>query len=179
MDVVFLKVKIGLRPNGHADYPDWTTLPLAAAGADQAAKQALVDAQTLVKWRYDKVSGHAEETPDSPVGQQWGMLGVTQAFATEALAQWPTLVTQMTPAEAAAFWADRATAHLPSDRVDADYLNGLAAQRTLLVARGKPTTRIDTVIDRALNRDRPESGVRRNREKSFGDFIADRNLTVL
>ena len=24
-----IKVKIGLRPNGHADHPDWTSMPLA------------------------------------------------------------------------------------------------------------------------------------------------------
>ena len=32
MDVAAIRVKIGLRPNGHADHPDWKLLPSAASG---------------------------------------------------------------------------------------------------------------------------------------------------
>ena len=65
-DVQFIKVKIGLKPNGHAKYPDWEALPLAAAGSTREDRQALVRAAQPVKWQYDKRSGHTDDTADSP-----------------------------------------------------------------------------------------------------------------
>jgi len=80
MDIAAIKVKIGLRQNGHADHPDWNKLPMAKGGKDPATHMFLGG------WKYDKTSGHQEVSADSPMGMQWGMLLVTEQLATEALA---------------------------------------------------------------------------------------------
>ena len=61
---------------------------------------------------YDKVSGHQEETADSPRGQQWGLLLVPDAFAQQAVTRFPAECSILTEAEAEAFYETKAVAHL-------------------------------------------------------------------
>ncbi len=52
MDAAAIRVKIGLRPNGHADHPDWNLLPMAQADPPtDPAKHML-----LGGWKYDKTT---------------------------------------------------------------------------------------------------------------------------
>lgn len=161
MELIPLKVKIGLRPNGHADHPDWKKLPLAQGGNAQER----IDQHMIVSWRYDKTSGHQEDTPDSPVGMQWGMILVTEQFAVEAATVFPDLITRMTEAEAKDFWENKAHAHLSEYKHDTLTLQGLVAERDLSVTRGRPTEELDKRIDKALNPDDPTPGVKRVPDK--------------
>lgn len=160
-DVVPIKAKIGLRPNGHADHPDWQKLPLAAS-ADPASHM-------IAKWKYDKTSGHQEATPDSPRGMQWGMLLVTRQFADEALATFPEIITELSEAEAQAFWETKAHAHVPQNRADVQQLQALQAELSLREAVGQDVTALKTRISRALDPDDPEPGLRKNRLKLWAD----------
>lgn len=168
MQGVAIKVKIGLKPNGYADYPDWTTMPLASGGSNMAAREALVRAHQIVRWVYDQC-GHEEELPDSPRGMQWGMMIVTQQFADEAKAIWPDRIIVLTEAEAQDFWENRCHQHLPALRVDNDILSGLKTMRDLYVARGNALaiTALDARIDKALDPDDPEPGVAREPRKRW------------
>lgn len=175
VELVPLKVKIGLRPNGHADHPDWKRLPLAQMGGDP---QEMINRHMVISWNYDKTSGHQEDTPESPRGMQWGMILVTEQFATEAETIFPELMTRMTEAQARDFWETKVTAHMPEQGLDRDELQGLVAERELLVARGRSTVEVDRRIDRALDPDDPALGVRRRRDKSWVGAKSHLGITV-
>ena len=164
---VAIKVKIGLRPNGHADHPDWHRLPLAASGSGKVEKEALVSDNQIVKWRYDKLYGHTDEGPDSPVGMQWGLMVVTRQFADEAKIVFPDLITEMTEAEAEDFWDNRAHAHVPEDGTDNDVLVGLKARRDLMTDLRQNTNNLDVTIAKALDPSDPELGVRQTKDKTW------------
>lgn len=188
VEVAAIKVKIGLRPNGHADHPDWTKLPLASAGPGSVEENVKVH-QFAGGWKYDKSSGHQEETADSPIGQQWGMLLVTAQYATEAVAAFPALVTRMTEAQAQAFWDDRAHAHLPDERRDVGELTALRAEFQLVKdlaqefsGNAKLKARLvalKTQAQAALDPDDPTPGVRKNRLKRWAGAKADLKLVFL
>lgn len=162
-NVIPIQVVIGLRPNGHADHPDWTLLPL------QKVRGERHEDHQIVKWVYDKTSGHDDNTADSPRGQQLGMMLVTRTFANEAVAQFPDLVTIMNEAEAQDFWENKGHAHLPANNLDTDRLVSLKAQRDLMVDLGQNTTVLDTEITRALDPSDREPGVRKNERKLWAD----------
>jgi hypothetical protein len=93
MELVPIKIKIGLRANGHADHPLWTLLPMITKEEDE--KQYMPHG-----WMYDKSCGHTEsrmdgDAWDSSVGMQWGCLLVTKAFAEEAIKTFPTLIKKL------------------------------------------------------------------------------------
>ncbi len=161
MNLVPIKVKIGLRPNGHADHPDWSKLPLAQT-EDHATHM-------FHGWQYDKTSGHQESTSDSPHGMQWGAVLVTQQFATEAVATFPALVSVMTEAEFEIFWDEKVHAHMPAESVNVEALQGLRAERDLLVGLGGDTTEVEGHIIRALDPDDSMPGKRRNLLKTWRD----------
>jgi hypothetical protein len=118
-------------------------------------------------WKYDKSSGHAEATPDSPVGMQWGVVLVTPQFATEALVVFPALVTVLTEEELAEFWEQKAHAHLSDCRYDSNVLVSLKTERDLRKAVGENTGNVDQRIRRALDPDDVEPGIRRNLMKTW------------
>ncbi len=164
---IAIKVKIGLRPNGHADHPDWTRLPLAASGRSKVAKEALVSDNQIVKWRYDKLYGHTDEGPDSPVGMQWGLMVVTQKFADEAEIEFPGLIFRLNDVEARDFWENRHFVRQASERIESETLINLKARRDLMSDLRQNTTAIDVQIARALDPDDNEPGVRRQMEKTW------------
>lgn len=183
-DVAAIKVKIGLRPNSHADHPDWTTLSLAG-GDELVVKQH----QFGGGWKYDKTSGHAEDTADSPIGQQWGMMLVSEQFAIEALAKFPALVTRMTEAETQTFWDDKAHAHLTDERRDVNELTALRAEFQLvkdLAAEFPGNTKLQnrlvtlkTQVQKALDPDDNTPGVKKNIQRRWVDAKAAAGLTFV
>ncbi len=103
MDVAAIRVKIGLRPNGHADHPNWKLLPSAASGKPED--------QMFFGWKYDKQCGHKDETLGSPFGQQFGMMLCTPQLADEAIATFPAATTRLTEAQCEAFCDNKTHAH--------------------------------------------------------------------
>lgn len=176
MDAAAIKVRIGLRPNGHADHPDWSSLPLAGSGTKDEREQA-VRAHQAHSWVYDKTSGHAEETPGSPRGVQFGMMLVSERFAAEAMAAFPALVTRMTEAEAREFWDVNGHGHLEDERRDDVALKGLKDEFVLIkemlvefpgnVKLLTRKTALVARIQKALDPDDAHPGVRKDRMRRW------------
>jgi hypothetical protein len=85
-ELVAIKVRIGLKPNGHAEYPNFNEL---GSVRKENMDWAIYVDQFGIGWQYDKTSGHKEHSEDSPAGMQWGMLLVPTDFAREAVEMFP------------------------------------------------------------------------------------------
>ena len=170
MDLVPIKVKIGLRANGHADHPNWNLLPLANS----------VDPSTHMfhGWKYDKTSGHAEHTADSPLGQQWGVVLVTKQFAKEALEVFPELITVLTEVQLEDFWNNKVHAHLTDNNVNVDALNALKLEKDLLDAINADTTAIKAKITKALNPNDITPGLKVNKQKTWTTAKTQLDITI-
>ena len=158
-NLVPIKVKIGLRANGHADHPNWNMLNITNP-----------DSHMHNGWHYDKSCGHKESSVDSPFGMQWGMLLVTAAFAKEAMRVFPSLVTEMTPAEAEAFWNTKVRAHMPENSSDLNTLQALQVELDLKKSLAQDTTALEAKIAKALDPDdETEPGIKKDKLKYFAD----------
>lgn len=161
MNLVPIKVKIGLRANGQADHPDWYQLPLAET----------VEPATLMSsgWHYDKSCGHKENRVDSPIGMQWGMLLVTPLFAQEALTVFPELVFEMNEVEAEDFWENKHTVQAQENKADTNILQALESELALRTALEQDVTDLKVKIVKALDPNDVEPGLKKNHMKKFVD----------
>lgn len=166
-----IKVKIGLRPNGHADHPDWTKLPLAQAGTDPAT-------QMRGGWQYDKTSGHQESSIGSPVGVQYGVMLVTKRLATEALVVFPAIITVLTEAELETFWDSKAHGHMAPERTNTQALEALRTERELRIAVGVSTAVIDSRISKALDPGDREPGKHKDHLRRWADAKVRLDITI-
>jgi len=171
MELVPIKVKIGLRSNGHADHPDWYKLPLSATMEPAT--------QMGSGWHYDKSCGHKEEGGDSPVGMQWGLLFVTPLFAREAKEVFPELVTELTEAEAKDFWENRCTIGMSENKTDVNILQALQIELALKKGLNQDVTALEAKISKALDPNDIEPGVKKNKQKSFDDAKVELGFTVI
>jgi len=171
MDLVPIKVKIGLRSNGHADHPDWYKLPLA-----QEMEPAT---QMSDGWHYDKKFGHKESGPDSPIGMQWGLLLATPRFAKEAKEIFPDLIIELTEAEAEDFWNTRVTAHIAENKADVNTLQALQVELALRKELGQDVEALKLKIIKALDPDDDEPGLKKNKRKIFTDAKSDLDITII
>jgi hypothetical protein len=173
---VAIKVKIGLRENGHADHPNWGLLPMVQGGITPESQQ-------IVKWKYDKTSGHDEDNGgDSPVGTQFGMMIVTEQFANEAVATFPVgVVTILTEAEAAIFWDDKAHAHVAENQVNSQMVADLNNELQLHIAADSPAPIINALKAKAKNALNPvhgENGIKKHKSKKFVDAKGHFGFTI-
>lgn len=185
-DIAALKVKILLTDEGRALYPAFGTLAsVVASGMDWST---YVDRHGR-GWVYDKTSGHADETGDSPAGQQWGLLFVPAAFADEAVAAFPGECERVTEAAATTFFETKATVHLDHERRDDRLLTGYRNELNLLIdlrdtlpagpAKDKVVARLQTLRTRlqaALDPDDASPGVQKNPRKLWADFKSKHGL---
>lgn len=169
--LVPIKVKIGLRSNGHADHPDWTKLPMI--NSDSEVRQYAPSG-----WLYDKSCGHQEDSVDSPMGMQWGCFLCTQEFATEAITAYPDLITQLTEAEFEDFYNNKAMAHLPEKNYNLDVLNGLKLELDLKKELNQNVVELSTKIAKALNENDNEEGIRKNDERYWTDYKTKKGFTI-
>lgn len=170
MDLVPLKVEIGLRANGHADHPDWTLMPMVSSH-EQVRQFAPFG------WMYDKASGHNDDAPGSPLGIQYGMLLTTRAFADEALATFPALIVELTEQQAQEFFDNRVRRHIPENRLDSETLTALNQELQLKKSLGQSTVGLEAQIEKALDPEDSEPGVRKN-EKRWAVFKSTHGFTI-
>jgi len=166
-ELVPIKVKIGLRADGYADHPDWCLLSII--DSDYEVRQ-----YAPYGWVYDKSCGHKEQRIegnewDSPFGIQWGCLLVTETFATEAIATFPTLITKITEVEFEDFYNNRARVHMPENNYNTDVLNGLKLEYDLKVINNEDLIAIKAKIAKAVNSDDLEPGIVKNKDKFWKD----------
>jgi len=171
MELVPIKVKIGLRPNGHADHPDWTKLPIINADSE-------VRKHAPQGWIYDKSCGHQDEGVDSPQGMQWGCLLCTKKFADEAIAAYPSLITKLTEVEFEDFYNNKARVHLSENKINIDVLKGLQIELDLREKLGLDVTNLKTKIAKALDPADNETGIKKNDEKYWVDFKDSKKITI-
>ena len=186
-----LKIKIGLRPNGEADHPNFGVLPcVKASGMGWSSYVDSPEYGDGQGWHYDKTSGHKEHSADSPMGMQWAMLVINETFCQQACAAMPAICSQMTEAEASSFLEDKCTAHMPDAKRDADALNGRLAEITLLekiisiekdvATKAAQQARLAVCLAEATVALDPESkmsGVRKTEGKTWADFKATKAIT--
>ena len=170
-DLIALKVKIGTKDNGWADYPDWTKISFINDNADMRK-------YCPMGWMYDKKYGHNESGTGSPVGMQWGYLLVTETFATEAIKEFPTLVSKMTEAEFESAYEGNITAHLPENEVDNDVLQGLKTEYDIKTALAQDTTVIKAKMAKAIDPNDSELGIKKNKDKLFSDYKFKTGITI-
>jgi len=168
-DLVALRVKIGLdESTGHAKYPNFNLLAVVlASGMDWSG---YIDRHGS-GWLYD-CCGHEEEDAESPRGQQWGMILVPDAFATQAVAMFPTDCTRLTAAQAESFYDSKHARDFEEEEVDVQLLQKIKAKQDLGIALNQQERR---AID---PRDEGVRGVRPNRRKRFSTFRQDRGFNV-
>jgi len=173
-DLVPIKVKIGLKANGHAKYPDWRKLQIVKDNPDYIPGRT----GGGCSWVYDKKYGHAENGPDSPVGMQWGLLFVEETFALQAVAEFPDEVTIISELEAEDFWNNRSRAHLPEFKHDTEELQGLQAELGLKKEVGQDITEVKQRIVKALDPDDSSPGVRRTPGKTLAQAKIDLGISL-
>lgn len=170
-DLVPIKVKIGLRPNGHADHPDWTILPMINSDLE-------VRGHCPSGWIYDKTSGHKQETVDSPYGQQWGCLLCERAFVDQALLALPDKVTELTEVEFEDFFNNKSRAHMQENNVDQPTLDALQSELALKEKLGQPTTTLEDKIVKAIDPTDDEPGIKKNNNRYWADYKTDKGFTI-
>lgn len=167
MELVPLKVKIGLRPNGHHDFPAFNELPSVVRGG--------IDWSTFIDrfggWHYDQVSGHDHEDVDSPKNNWNGMFLVPDDFAQAAVAKFTATCTILNEADAEKFYNERAHIRDPEIKEDTTILQAIAAKAALGITQ-------DQSDINALDPDHPTSGRRRNKKKTFVGFKTEQGFTV-
>lgn len=171
-DLVPIKVKIGLRANGHADHPDWTLMPMIINDRDM--RTYCPDG-----WLYDKKCGHDDDDETSPRGQQWGYLLGTRAFVDQAKTTFPDLITELTEEEFEGIFEDRITGHMPENNHDINILQGLQIELALKESLLQDTTDLKTKIAKAIDPDDDtEPGIKKNKKKKWTDFKALKGITI-
>jgi hypothetical protein len=169
MELVPLKVKIGLKPGGGHQFPNFNSIDPGLR--DNMDWSHYVD--KFGGWHYDKVAGHHDDDTanDSPPGTWIGMLLVPDGFATAAVAQFPDTCSVYSEVDCADFYDNRAHKHEPEIKEDKEVLQAIQAKRALGIAEDQGD------ID-ALNPDHPALGRRRNKLNTFNDFKTQKGITV-
>ncbi len=173
MNLVPIKVKIGLASNGYAKYPDFNLVSSSTRNNLDWAKY--VDAYGL-GWQYDKTSGHKEETVDSPFGQQWGVLIVPKEFADSAISLFPSEVTKLDETELEDFYDNKAHAHEADEIVDEAALKVFETKEAMKVTL---TTKEETLKAKALDPEDDTPGIRKNLNKKWADAKVKKGVTIV
>ena len=131
-ELVPMKIKITLTNEGKAKYPLFNNMAsVQASGLDWSK---YVDIYGDGGWHYDKISGHKDDSLDSPLGQQWGMLILPEQFVLEAIAAFPGECGRLTELEAEAFYNEKVHVNDPDELIDNAILQSLKLKLDLNVA---------------------------------------------
>jgi hypothetical protein len=169
MELVPLKVRIGLKTGGGHQFPDFNQIDPGLR--DNMDWSYYVD--KFGGWHYDKIAGHADDDTanDSPPGTWIGMLLVPETFAMAAVAQFPDTCSIIIETDAEKFYDERAHIHEPEIKEDKEVLQAIQAKRALNIAEDQGD------LD-ALNPDHPAPGRRRNKFNTFNDFKTQKGITI-
>lgn len=168
MNLVPLKVKIGLTNDGAAKYPFFNTLTVVKDAGMDWSKYIDVHGSG---WLYD-CCGHKEEQMDgdewdSPFGQQWGVILVPKDFADEAVIAFPNECEKVNEARVTTFYDDRHAKDFPEENVNEEALKVFETKESLGVTL-TPTEEIKKA--KAIDPNDPEPGIRKNEKKKWVDY---------
>ena len=193
-DLVPIKVRIVLGPDGSHQFPPFNQVPPEARGHLDWSK--FLDAYGL-GWHYDRVSGFGESdagNADVPAGHEhrnedhgcwYGATCVPKAFADEAVTRWPGEVSKLTEEAWASFYDDRAHASEPEEILDTEVLQGILARVQLEEAPSSssptktPSTAIKAARAKCLDPDcQTHPGIRKNLGRLWADHKARLGCTI-
>jgi len=169
-ELVALKVKIGMKPTGGALYPDFNQLQIVK---DSKMDWAIyIDMYSDGKgWHYDKMSGHKDDTIDSPIGQQFGMMLLPELFVTQATAMFPDVCFKLTELECEVFYNEKAHIKDQDEIFDNKILDSIKLKQDLNIEL------TDTQLA-ALNPSDPTPGIITNKNKIWIDHKQEVNITI-
>ena len=169
-ELVPLKVKILLKPNGNALYPDFNKLQIIKdSGMDWSF---YIDIYSDgMGWHYDKTSGHLEETSDSPVGQQFGVLLLPDLFVKQAVAMFPNICSEITELECEKFYDEKAHVKDADEIIDNTVLESIKLKQELGLSLTKQQRA-------ALDPNNSTPGIIKNKNKKWTDHKTLTNITI-
>jgi len=170
-ELIPIKVKIGLRSNGHADHPNWTLMSMI--NTDKEVRNYCPSG-----WIYDKSSGHEEDTPHSPRGMQWGCLLCTRPFVIQAKQIFPEIVVEMTETEFEDFFNNKARIHMSDNDYDIKTLQGLESELNLKKELNQDTTALKDKITKAIDPEDNENGIKKNEDRYWADYKLKNGFTI-
>jgi len=185
--LVPIKVKIGLRGDGHADHPPFNALSeRVRSGMDWSH---YIDTLASEGWFYDKKCGHSDtdvhndevpnghEHENNEIGCQFGCLLVPEAFALAAVSKFggsPYFIEIISEASFESFYDERAHAHEDEEVVDTIALEKIKAR----IDAGDNSQSMKNKQANALNRDHPEKGVKKNHRKGYANYKTHRGIEI-
>lgn len=173
MELVALQVQIGLKGNGEWDYPDFDRITPAKRG--NAPWHNFVD--RTGGWCYDNVASHNEIDEVSPdEGIQLGCILVPEPFAAEAVQLFEDQVAVLSEEEFSKFYDERAMVNVPSEKINADIVNGLRAKYGQSGALDPSVMSAEE--QQMLDPEHPRPGISKNRKGKFADLKSRQKLTL-
>jgi len=167
MQLVPLRVRIGLDQKNRHQYPAFNTLPESVRlGMDWSR---LID--RFGGWLYDKKCGHHNDDTESPAGYWFGVIMVPSGFAEAAVDKFPDDCEPLTETELATYYETRHKHGEPDTLWDLEAMQLIAAKRQA----GLPEDDDDRA---ALDPESDTPGRRRNKAKQFQHFKASRGLQL-
>ena len=126
-------------------------------------------------WKYNKVANLG-------TGENYGeRVAVVQEEFANAIMAIPELASQhkiLTEEELAIFWDTKHAVEQDDDIVNEVVLTKLKVRRDLMATLGKNTASIDAKIEKALDPNDKEAGVKANEEKTWSKFKTKRKLVL-
>lgn len=189
MELVPIKVRIGLNSKRQHDYPNFNLVSSEVRkGMDWSN---YIDAFGT-GWHYDKVCGHREtdegndQVPmghrhrNTEVGVQFGVMCVPEDFALEAESLFPNAVEILDEDELQSFYEERCTVFEPDEEIDKDVVDHLMMKQKLEDAGllPAPTEAEKASRRRMLDKEQNVPGIRKNKRKRWADFKASRGVTI-
>lgn len=172
-DLVPIKVTLKRRPNGEADWPNFNLIDSAIRNDQPWSK--FIDSAGM-GWHYDKI-----ENLGTGAASGCAVTMVPKDFADAAVVLFPSLVSIVDEAAFETFYEERATVSMPTEFLDTDELQGIAARVQLEVAEVAPAPSAEIVAARAKCLDPTEQtyrGIRKNLKKKWVDAKTEFNVAV-
>ncbi len=166
--LVPIKVKIGLKKNGQAKYPDFNSLGVVKDSEMDWSHYIDVHG---IGWHYDKCCGHEVDVPDSPSGIQYGLLCLPASFVDQALLAFPDDIQELTEAECEDFYDNHAHAHQSDELIDLESLQAIKTKEDL---------GIDVTEEKAkaLDLNDPYPGIKVNHKKTWVQYKSLAGVTL-
>lgn len=185
VDLVPIKVKILIGPDGMHQYPAFNKVPPQLRGDLNWSK--FFDRYT--GWHYDKLSGHGEVDQrgdaDDPhrnddVKCWYGAACLPADFVEEAVREFPGLVEILPEASWERFYNERSHVHAETEILDLQDLQKLQARVALEQAGVAPTPSAEILTLRAemLDPDNLRRGIRKNPEKTWEGYKTKKGITI-
>jgi len=167
MELVAIKVRIGLDHKGHHRYPAFNALP-------SGVREGLDWSRFVDKyggWIYDRKTGHKQADAESPAGYWFGVIIVPELFAAESADLWPDDITVLSQSELSDWYESRVSHDQPEIVDDVEILQAIAAKVQIGLT-------LDDDDQRALDPDDERRGRRRNTDKRFDGMMQKRGTVI-